>query len=345
MIPKNESSVKIIVHMPNHYHLKTALVLGFLGFSAALADPPSFLRLQSDVPLTGGTSRFDYQTFDPDTDTLYIAHMGAGQIIVYNTRLGKVEATLAGYPGVTGLLVVPELHRLYASVTRLHQVVFINIENLRETARVPAGNFPDGMAYVPETHELFVSDEMGGAETVIDVEKNKRVASIKMDGQVGNTCYDPASHMILVNVQSKDELVVIDPKTQKITNRYPIHGGKHPHGLCLDTNSHLAFIGCDGNEKLVVMDLNNFQEIGISDVGKDPDVIAFDPNLGYLYVASESGEVSLFRVRDRKVEKFGDYPVGNNAHSVAIDTKTHYVYFPLAKVNKAPVLRIMKPAN
>jgi DNA-binding beta-propeller fold protein YncE len=322
-----------------------AFFITFGALSLVLADPPSFLRLQSDIPLSGGTSRFDYQTFDPDTDTLYIAHMGAGQIVVYNTRLGKVEATLAGYPGVTGLLVVPELHRLYASVTRQHQVAFINIESLRETARVPAGNFPDGMAYVPETHQLYVSDEMGGEETVIDVEKVKRVASIKMDGEVGNTCYDPTSHMILVNVQSRDELVVIDPKTQKITNRYPIQGGKHPHGLCLDTNSHLAFIGCDGNQKLIVMDLNNFQEIGISDVKKDPDVIAFDPALGYLYVASESGEVSLFRVRDRKVEKFGDFPVGNNAHSVAVDTKTHFVYFPLRKVNKGPILRIMKPAN
>src|ERR1039457_5532345 len=151
--------------MPHLTHLTAILALGFLCCSQVLADPVSFLQLQQDISLSGGISRFDYQAFDPDTGTLYIAHMGAGQIIVYNTRMGKVEATLAGYPGVTGLLVVPELHRLFASVSRQHQVVFINIQSLRETGKASAGNFPDGMAYVPDTHQLFVSDELGGEET------------------------------------------------------------------------------------------------------------------------------------------------------------------------------------
>src|SRR5215831_17714789 len=103
----------------------SAMLGAFFLFSSVLADPPSFLQLQQDFPLNGGTSRFDYQTFDEDTNTLYIAHMGAGQIMVFNTRFGKLEATLAGYPGVTGILVVPELHRLYASISRQHQVAVI----------------------------------------------------------------------------------------------------------------------------------------------------------------------------------------------------------------------------
>src|SRR5580693_9509746 len=99
-----------------------AFPLWFFCFSFVLADPPSFFQLQQDVPLNGGTFRFDGQAFDPDTGTLFIAHMGAGQIIACNTKTGQVDATLAGYPGVTGLLYVPELHYLYASVTRLHQM-------------------------------------------------------------------------------------------------------------------------------------------------------------------------------------------------------------------------------
>ncbi len=322
-----------------------ALFGAFLGFSAAFADPPSFLQLQQDFPLNGGTSRFDYQTFDSDNSTLYIAHMGAGQILVFNTRFVKLEATLAGYPGVTGLLVVPERHRLYASVSRRHEVVVIDTQSLREITHISAGNFPDGITYVPDTHQIYVSDEIGGEVTVIDVEKNQRVTSIKMDGQVGNVQYDATSHRVLVDGQAKNELVVIDPRYPKIINRYPIHGGKHPHGLCLDPNSHLAFIACDGDEKLTIMDLANFQEIGVSEVGKDPDVMAFDAQLGYLYVASESGVVSIFRVRDKKIEKIGDFPVGQNAHSVEIDPRTHSVYFPLRKVNKGPVLRVMKPVS
>ena len=320
-------------------------MLGMASFSAALADPSSFLQLQQDIPLPGNTSRFDYQSFDPQTGLLYIAHMGAGQIIVFNTQKGSVETALTGFPGVTGLLVVPELHRLFASVTGHHQVAVIDTQSLKTLARIPAGNFPDGMAYVPELRQVFVSDERGGEEVVIDAVKNKRLAFVQLEGEAGNTCYDPGSRRVFVNVQTKNELAVIDPQTLKVVLRYSIQGGKHPHGLCLDPSSRLAFIACDGDDKLLVMDLNNFQETGVSDVGREPDVLCFDPQLGYLYVASESGTISVFRVRDRKVEKIGDFPVGENAHSVAVDPQTHFVYFPLRKSGAGPMLRIMKPAN
>jgi DNA-binding beta-propeller fold protein YncE len=142
--------------------------------------------------------------------------------------------------------------------------------------------------------------------------------------------------------KDKNELVTIDPRIRRIIKRTPIHSGKNPHGLCIDEKSHLAFLGCDGDEKLVVVDLNNYQEIGVSSIGADPDALDFDSVLGYLYVASESGVVSVFRVRNRKIEKIGDYPVGKNAHSVAVNPKTHFVYFPL-QGDKNPALRIMKP--
>jgi DNA-binding beta-propeller fold protein YncE len=252
---------------------------------------------------------------------------------------------LSGFPRVTGLLIVPELHRLFVSVPGHHEVDVIDTETLKTLARIPAGNFPDGMAYVPELRQVYVSDEMGGEEIVIDAVKNTRLAYIKLEGEVGNTRYDSNSKRIFVNVQTKNELVAINPETQKVQLQYSIQSGKHPHGLYLDANSRLAFIACDGDEKLVVVDLDDFHEVGVSDVGKDPDVLDFDPELGYLYVASESGTVSIFRVRDRKVEKIGDFPVGSNAHSVAVDSKTHFLYFPLRKSGSGPALRIMKPAN
>ncbi len=56
--------------------------------------------------------------------------MGAGQIILFNTQTGSVQAVLPGFPGVTGLLAVPELHRLFASVTGRHEVDVIDTLHL-----------------------------------------------------------------------------------------------------------------------------------------------------------------------------------------------------------------------
>ncbi len=43
------------------------------------------LRTLRDVPLSGGTTRFDYQSFDSNTGRLYIAHLGDGSMVVFDT--------------------------------------------------------------------------------------------------------------------------------------------------------------------------------------------------------------------------------------------------------------------
>ncbi len=323
------------------------LLVSFLAFfypsAHSLADENPLLKSVANLPLTGGVSRFDYQSLDSQNGLLYIAHMGAGQIIVVNTRTQKVLATLSGFPGVTGVLVVPGLHRLYASVSRSHQVAVVDTQKLKILKRLPGGQFPDGMAFVPGLNQLYVSDEMGGGETVLDLVKNRRLASIKMGGEVGNTRYDPVSRLVYANVQTKNELVSIDPQTRKIVGRYPVRGGRGPHGLWIEPDARLAFLACQGDAKLVVVDLRDFKETAVFDVGREPDVLSYDSGLNILYVASEQGKASLFSVKDRQVKKLGEVEVGENAHSVQADSQTHFVYFPLRKNGKGPVLRVMRP--
>jgi len=76
-------------------------------------------------------------------------------------------------------------------------------------------------------------------------------------------------------------------------------------------------------------------------VGKDPDVLAFDPGAKRLYVAAESGHVKIFQVANRALEELGDLHLPH-AHSVAVDPKTHLIYFPLENLEGKPVLRIVE---
>ena len=71
---------------------------------ALTADAP--LRVVGDVPLPGSASRFDYQSLESTTGRLFISHMGAGQLVVFDVRAGRVIANLDGFPTVTGVLAV-----------------------------------------------------------------------------------------------------------------------------------------------------------------------------------------------------------------------------------------------
>ncbi|HZD79927.1 MAG TPA: hypothetical protein VE646_07795, partial [Actinomycetota bacterium] len=88
------------------------------GWSGAVPDATEAaapLRVVEDVPLPGGPSRFDYQSLEPASGRLFIAHMGAGRLVVFDVRARRVLADLDGFPTVTGVLAVPAQRRVYAS--------------------------------------------------------------------------------------------------------------------------------------------------------------------------------------------------------------------------------------
>ena len=318
-----------------------ALLPVFAGVETGRAQ--SLLKTIADVRLPGGTTRFDYQSFDPSTGRLYLSHMGDGTVVVFDTKTNKVLANVPGFPVVTGVLVVPVLKSVYASITRNHEIGVLDTEKLVVTKRIKDGKFPDGLAYSPETHKLFVSDEAGGVETVIDTQRNERVNTIEMGGEVGNTHYDPASHLIYACVQTRNELVEINPETDRIQARYHLPGGEHPHGFYIHDQHGKAYIACQGDNKLLVFDMKNHSVDNVLPVADGPDVLAYDRSLQLLYVACESGSASLFRYSNGRLEKLGNANVGPNSHSVSVNSETHRAYFPLKNVNGSPVLRIMAP--
>ena len=104
-------------------------------------------------------------------------------------------------------------------------------------------------------------------------------------------------------------------------------------------------MACEENAKLAVFDLDAKKMTAIHSAGADPDVLALDKGFGRLYVSAESGVISIFDERDKSLVKIGEGFFAANAHSVAVDQRTHRVYFPLQNVGGKPVLRIAVPTD
>lgn len=316
------------------------VILETTALNLFTAPPNLALEQVVDIPLAGGPSRFDYQSLDTGTGLLFIAHSGANIVTAFNTRSKTVVANISNIPHVHGVLAIAELGRVYATDTDDNLVYVIDEHTMRVAATIPVGDSPDGLAYDPATHNLYVSDEGGQSDTVIDVRTEKQVAIIPLDGEAGNTQYDAGSQRIFVAVQTLNQLVSIDPVTRRVNNRFPLPGCDHDHGLYIDAVQRLAFVACDGNAVLLMIDLINMKVLSTQSVGKNPDVLAFDYVRHYIYVASESGTVSVFDEHGRTLRKVAEGFVATGAHAVAVDPGTHSLYFPLEDVNGQPVLRI-----
>lgn len=306
--------------------------------------PATFVAVR-DVPLPGDTSRFDYESLDSTAHRLYIAHLGAGTLPVYDTAAGTIVGEVQDVPGVHGVLAVPDLGRVYASATDSNQVAVIDPQTLTVIATIPGGTYPDGLAYDPDVHKLYVSDETGGTDTVIDTSTDQVVATIPLGGEVGNTQFDPGSHQILVAVQTRNQIVSIDPQTDQVTGRYDTPGCEHPHGVQVSPDRRLVFVACESNARLVVMDLQSMSVTETHDVGSVPDVLAFDGPRRVLFVAAENGPLTAFSETDTGLKPLAQRDVGPNAHSVAVDPDTGHIYLPLANLGGQPVLREVSLTN
>lgn len=329
--------------------LKLAFLILAMGLAAAL--PPNAtsddtkhapLKKIADIPMPGPAVRFDYQSLDASQGRLYIAHMNANQLVVFDTKKREVVANLDGFSRVHGVWAVPELGRVYASVTGEHKLAAVDMKTLKTLALSGPINYPDGIAYAPGPKRVFVSDEHGNVDAVIDTKTNSLVASIPLGGGAGNTVYDSGSGHILVAVHEKNELVEIDPASLQIIGHYPMTGIESPHGIALDQAGRLAFVAGEDNHMLAVVDLSTMKVLATHPVGKDPDVLAFDPGLKRLYVSAESGDVFVFREDGKTLVDEGHISIPH-AHTVCVDPNTHLVYFPLESVDGHPLLRIMEP--
>ncbi|HET7787565.1 MAG TPA: hypothetical protein VFL36_16455, partial [Myxococcales bacterium] len=91
------------------------VLLLLLAAHPSRAAAPDILRKVADVPLPGAASRFDYASLDGESGQLYLNHMGAGEVVVFDVRGRRVTAVLKGFPRCTGILAVPSLGRVFVS--------------------------------------------------------------------------------------------------------------------------------------------------------------------------------------------------------------------------------------
>ncbi|MGH7594431.1 MAG: YncE family protein [Gemmatimonadales bacterium] len=307
------------------------------------ANPPvatTVLHQIADVPLPGQPVRFDYQTLDTTSGRLYISHMNDGHVVAFDTRMRRVTGEVPNVPRVTGVWVVPETHRLYASVTGHHNVAIIDVPALSVRATAGPIGFPDGIAYAPGVKRVFVSDESGGGELVIDGVTDRVVATIPLGGEAGNTKFDGGSGCILVAVQTLNQIAAIDPATATVVGRFALVRANHPHGMYVDAPNRMLFVANEGNATVEVVDLRSMEVVSVAPVGAGPDVLALDPAWHRLYVATESGGLWVYQVQGKRLAAVGvlDLP---HAHTVAVDAVTHMVYLPLQNLDGRPTLRIL----
>jgi hypothetical protein len=67
---------------------------------------------------------------------------------------------------------------------------------------------------------------------------------------------------------TRNQLLDIDPAKDQIVARIDVPGAKGNHGLLIDAEQRLAFIACEGNDRLIVLDMRTMRVASSFQVGR-----------------------------------------------------------------------------
>jgi DNA-binding beta-propeller fold protein YncE len=306
------------------------------------------LVLVSDYPLPGRSSRFDYQDIDQKLGHLVIAHMNHGVVLIVDMKDGSLLAHVPNVPTARGVVVADDVGLIFVTSSP-NQLVLIDEMALTEVKRVTTGTAPDGVGWDPVDKVVGVSDQGDGAISLIADSGSGMRTQIPLGVETGNVVFDVGRLWFWITVNTAtppDQLVAIDPKTAQVVTRIDLPGCDGAHGLRIHPDGKSALIACEGNDQVARVDLDGAHAVATAPSGAGPDVLSIDTGLGWLYVAAESGDLTVFDLHQPGVVLLGHDRPGSNSHSVAADPATHRVFFPLMKgPSGTPVLRMMKPTG
>jgi len=281
-----------------------------------------------------GDGSWDLLAVDDTTGRLFLSHSTVVQVVDTNT--GKVVGVIPDTNGVHGIGLAKDLKKGFVTCGKDNSVAIFNLETLKVEARVPVnGTSPDAILYEPSTQRVFSFNGRSSNATVIDAKSNEVIGSVMLDGKPELAATD-GSGTVFVNLEDKSMVAVIDAKTLKVEQKWPLAPGEEPSGLAIDTANHRLFAGCN-NKLMVVLDSENGKVIATLPIGERVDGVEFDPGMKRAY--SSNGDGTLTVIEEKGKDAFAvveNVLTQKGAKTLAVDTKTHHVFLPTADFGETP---------
>jgi YVTN family beta-propeller protein len=310
---KSEASLK-------KWQILCACVLVTVGASYAAAG----YHLLRTIPV-GGTGGWDYLTVDEPGQRLFVSHETQVEVIdlASNSVIGKIPNT----PGVHGIALAEDAGRGFISNGQASTVTVFDLKTLAPISQVPTGKKPDAIVYDPATHRVFAMNGGSDSSTVIEAASGKVAGTIALGGGPEFAAAD-GSGKVFVNLEDQSEVLSIDARGLKVTNRWPLAPCERPSSMAIDRANHRLFIGCR-SKVMAVVNAETGTVIVTLPIGDHVDASAFDPATGLIFNSTGEGTIDVFHQDSPdKYSAVQRIPTHAGSKTMALNSKTHELLVP-----------------
>lgn len=311
--------------------LALACVLGALVAALPASAGSMSFHLVTKISLPGTGGHGDWVTYDPGTNSVYVALHGSG-VAVIDAETNKVVKDVESIKGPNGIAYDSEY--VYAAAGDSNELVTVSKKDWTIVGRVKTkGTSPDGVWFDP-THGtvLVASDDNNWIEVYTAGASPRLLRTIALQPAKPKTGPD-----VGVLVASKGILYMPDDalveevnlNTGKIDKVVDTHvklaktGGTK--GMIYDPKTNRLWVGTTA-KKVLILDAATLATVATAPARSGIDEVAFDPGLRLVYTFE--GAAKGFEVYSADGMKQIAYinTGSGNTHTGDVDTKTHRVY-------------------
>ncbi|MFE3866836.1 hypothetical protein ACFX5E_01950 [Flavobacterium sp. LS2P90] len=186
--------------------------------------------------------------------------------------------------------------------------------------------------------KVYVANEDGGSISVIDLQDSEKNTGINISDSSGmmymahNVQVAPNGKSVWVTAVPMDstetnQVVVIDPKTNKIKNRISLGNNLHVAHVVLDNESKYAFVTAKEINQVIQVDATTYKVVRKFDLGKGHSPHGLRYFNGKLYVANmDTKNMSIVSISDGKII---DIPLGGMTVQTAVTQDGKFVFATL----------------
>jgi len=281
--------------------------------------------LDKTISLTGDGG-YDYLSIDKANHHLFVSHGSAVNVVDIETN--EQVGVITDMKGVHGIAIANKSNRGFISDGRANAVVAFDLKTFKIIATIPVdAKGPDAIIYDPYSDRVFCFNGDSKNSSVVDPNTLKQIGTVDLGGGPEFAVAD-GKGMIYNNLEDKNSLNVIDSKTLKVVKNYSLAPCGGPTGVAMDIANHRVFSVCRENKGMSVVDANSGKVIATLPIGGGVDAVVYDPETKLVFCSCGDGTTTI--IKQESPDKYSvvqTLKTPNRAKTMALDTKTHKIYF------------------
>ena len=268
-------------------------------------------------------------TVDAQHNTAYVAYLGsngqASDIGIIDGNSGTLTGTInlgTTLQGINHIWFDNTRSRLYATARLSNKLAVYDLTTASVTASLPVGTHPYDVAVLDGT--IYVSNFDSNSVSWF------RADDLTESGTISNTgtnpalfAMDPVHDRLVMSANNSNEILFWQNKSVQMRRDSLIN----PYGVAVEPIKQEVYVAQRGNlaHSIAIYDMPNDEMKGAIAIGREPHVLALNPNNGHLFIAA-SDRVLVYGMRNGYAPLVTIMVPAGATEGIAVDTVHNTVY-------------------